>query len=72
MLVGTTSASLASDLAIAIDLALVAASAAQANVRINLPSLSDETERALVSARTEAFLAASHTLALALRARMQP
>jgi formiminotetrahydrofolate cyclodeaminase len=71
VLVGTTSASLASDLAIAIDLALVA-SAAQANVRINLPSLSDETERALVSARTEAFLAASHTLALALRARMQP
>ena len=72
VLVGTTSASLRSDLAIAIDLALVAASAAQANVRINLPSLSDETERALVSARTEAFLAASHTLALALRARMQP
>ena len=55
-LVGTTSASLASDLRIAIDLAAVAARAAQENVRINLPSLASDTERSAISARTEGVL----------------
>ncbi len=70
VLVGSTSAALASDLAIAIDLAEVAARAAIANVRINLPSLSDEQLRTTISSRADAFLAACHTLATALRARM--
>ncbi len=72
VLIGTTSASLASDLVIAIDLAEVAARAAQANVRINLPSMRDEGERARISVRTEAFLSAAHTLAQSLRVRMNP
>ena len=56
-LVGTTSPSLASDLRIALDLVLSGASAAQENVRINLPSVADEPLRGRVSARTEAVLA---------------
>ena len=56
-LVGTTSASLASDLRIAIDLAALGARAAQENVRINLPSIADEAERSAIAARTEAVLA---------------
>lgn len=56
-LVGTTSASLASDLRIALDLVVSGASAAQDNVRINLPSVADEASRGRISARTEAVLA---------------
>jgi formiminotetrahydrofolate cyclodeaminase len=67
--VGTTSASLASDLRIAIDLAAVGARAAQENVRINLPSLTDEAERTAIATRTEAMLAACETNARALAAR---
>ena len=63
LLVGTTSPSLASDLRIALDLAAAAARAAQENVRINLPSLADESERSAIAARTEATLAASETKA---------
>lgn len=70
VLVGTTSASLASDLRIAIDLAEVAARAAQENVRINLPSLSDETERAATASRTEGLLALGEAMARELRTRM--
>ena len=69
-LVGTTSASLASDLRIAIDLAAVGARAAQENVRINLPSVADETLRAAISARTEAMLAAIESGATALARRV--
>ncbi len=69
-LVGTTSASLASDLRIAIDLAAVGARAAQENVRINLPSLADESERAAVSSRTEAMLSRIDAAAAALIARV--
>ena len=69
-LVGTTSASLASDLRIAIDLAAVGARAAQENVRINLPSLADEAERNAVSTRTEAMLSRIETAAKALVARV--
>jgi len=69
-LVGTTSASLASDLRIAIDLAAVGARAAQENVRINLPSLADEAERGAVSTRTEAMLSRIETAAKALVARV--
>lgn len=69
-LVGTTSASLASDLRIAIDLAAVGARAAQENVRINLPSLADEAERTAVSTRTEAMLSRIETAAKALVARV--
>ena len=69
LLVGTTSASLASDLRIAIDLAAVGARAAQENVRINLPSLTDEAERTAIATRTEAMLAACETNARALAAR---
>jgi formiminotetrahydrofolate cyclodeaminase len=70
LLVGTTSASLASDLRIAIDLAAAGARAAQENVRINLPSLADETERNAIASRTEAMLAACEAAALGLRARV--
>lgn len=70
VLVGTTSASLASDLRIAIDLAAVGARAAQENVRINLPSVADEGERAEISTRTEAVLAACETTARELSARV--
>jgi len=69
-LVGTTSASLASDLRIAIDLAAVGARAAQENVRINLPSVADEALRAAISARTEAMLAAIESGATALVRRV--
>jgi len=69
-LVGTTSASLASDLRIAIDLAAVGARAAQENVRINLPSVADEALRAAISARTEAMLAAIESGATALARRV--
>ncbi len=69
-LVGTTSASLASDLRIAIDLAAVGARAAQENVRINLPSVADEATRAAISARTEAMLAAIESGAAALVRRV--
>ena len=70
VLVGTTSASLASDLRIAIDLAAVGARAAQENVRINLPSVADEAERAEISTRTEAMLAACESMARELHARV--
>jgi formiminotetrahydrofolate cyclodeaminase len=70
VLVGTTSASLASDLRIAIDLAAVGARAAQENVRINLPSLADQDTRAAISARTEALLTACESKARGLSARM--
>jgi len=70
VLVGTTSASLASDLRIAIDLAAVGARAAQENVRINLPSVADESARTEISARTEAMLSACEAAALGLRARV--
>ncbi|MCX5651467.1 MAG: cyclodeaminase/cyclohydrolase family protein [Planctomycetota bacterium] len=69
VLVGTTSASLASDLRIAIDLAAVGARAAQENVRINLPSVADESARTEISARTEAVLAACESMARELAAR---
>jgi formiminotetrahydrofolate cyclodeaminase len=69
LLVGTTSASLASDLRIAVDLAAAAARAAQENVRINLPSTADESERAAIAARTEAALGACETKARDLIAR---
>lgn len=70
VLVGTTSASLASDLRIAVDLAAAGARAAQENVRINLPSLADEAARAEISARTEATLAACESKARELAARV--
>ena len=70
VLVGTTSASLASDLRIAIDLAAVGARAAQENVRINLPSVADEAERATISARSEAALASCESMARELSARV--
>lgn len=69
-LAGTTSPSLASDLRIAIDLAAVAARAAQENVRINLPSIADGSERSAISARTEAVLARVEAAAIALAARV--
>jgi methenyltetrahydrofolate cyclohydrolase len=69
VLVGTTSASLASDLRIAIDLAAVGARAAQENVRINLPSVADESARTEISARTEAMLSACESTARELSAR---
>ena len=69
VLVGTTSASLASDLRIAIDLAAVGARAAQENVRINLPSVADEPARTEISARTEAMLSACESTARELSAR---
>jgi formiminotetrahydrofolate cyclodeaminase len=68
-LAGTTSASLASDLRIAVDLATAAARAAQENVRINLPSVADESERAEIASRTEATLAACESKARDLIAR---
>lgn len=69
LLVGTTSASLASDLRIALDLAAAGARAAQENVRINLPSVADEAVRAEISARTEAVLAACESTARELAGR---
>jgi methenyltetrahydrofolate cyclohydrolase len=70
LLVGTTSISLASDLRIAIDLAAASARAAQENVRINLPSIADESERANIRARTESLLHEAQTLANELQARL--
>lgn len=70
VLVGTTSASLASDLRIAIDLAAASARAAQENVRINLPSVADETLRAAISERSEAMLAACESKARELAAKV--
>lgn len=70
LLVGTTSASLASDLRIALDLAAVGARAAQENVRINLPSVADESARTEISARTEAMLSACESMARELSARV--
>ncbi|MFN5495818.1 MAG: cyclodeaminase/cyclohydrolase family protein, partial [bacterium] len=69
LLVGTTSASLASDLRIALDLAAAGARAAQENVRINLPSVADEAARAEISTRTEAVLAACESTARELAGR---
>lgn len=69
-LIGTTSASLASDLRIAIDLAVVGARAAQENVRINLPSLAAEADRTEIGTRTEAVLARIAATADAMRARV--
>lgn len=70
VLVGTTSASLASDLRIAFDLAVAAADAAIENVRINTPSLADRAEAASITARSEAALGALRARAQANRARV--
>lgn len=69
-LVGTTSAALASDLRIAIDLAAVGARAAQENVRINLPSVASDADRTAISARTEAMLARIEAASTSLSARV--
>ncbi|MFM7258980.1 MAG: cyclodeaminase/cyclohydrolase family protein [bacterium] len=70
-LVGTTSASLASDLRIAFDLAMAAANAAIENVRINLPSLDDAALRDAIGARTEARLGAIVQSASEWRAKVR-
>ena len=70
VLVGTTSASLASDLRIAFDLAVAAADAAIENVRINTPSLADRAEAATITARSETALGALRAQAQANRARV--
>jgi formiminotetrahydrofolate cyclodeaminase len=70
VLVGTTSASLASDLRIAFDLAVAATDAAIENVRINTPSLADRAEAAIITARSEAALGALRAQAQANRARV--
>jgi formiminotetrahydrofolate cyclodeaminase len=70
VLVGTTSASLASDLRIAFDLAVAAADAAIENVRINTPSLADRTEAATITTRSEAALGTLRAQAQANRARV--
>lgn len=70
-LVGTTSASLASDLRIAFDLAISAANAAIENVRINLPSVDDDALRAAIGARTEARLGAIMQRASEWRAKVR-
>jgi formiminotetrahydrofolate cyclodeaminase len=69
-LVGSTSASLASDLRIALDLTACGARAAQENVRINLPSLADPDQRRAVAERTEAQLARIEATIAELRPRV--
>lgn len=54
---GITNPNLASDRAIALDLARVAARAAAHNVQVNLPSLGDEGHRVLCESRMRASLA---------------
>jgi formiminotetrahydrofolate cyclodeaminase len=56
---GSTNPMLASDLAIALDLAHVAARAAAHNVSVNLPSVSDPLARAAAEARMRDTLAAA-------------
>ena len=58
-----TNANLASDLAIAIDLARVAARAAAHNVAVNLPSVRDAGVRDARRARMDAALAAADAAA---------
>lgn len=70
VLVGSTSASLASDLRIALDLTACGARAAQENVRINLPSLADADHRRAVAERTEAQLARIEAKVAELRPRV--
>lgn len=70
VLVGSTSASLASDLRIALDLAACGARAAQENVRINLPSLADAEERRGVAERSEAQLTRIEAKVAELRTRV--
>lgn len=60
-----TNARLGSDLAIAANLAALAADAAEWNVRVNLPSLADQAKAAEHGARTAAQVSAARELAAA-------